>query len=381
MRLGPPSAEAEVPGQFWIDFIRDTAPVFRKPTIEQLGEFMAPTWRALVDGAMFVHPRLTEIIAELRPDVVVEDNVVGFPALAASGRPWVRIVSCNPAELKDPDVPPFSSGYAATERGDWPAFVAEVERTHRDMWAEFDVFCRERGDDGLRHGPLGPDFIGESPWLNMYSYPAEADYARQRPLGPTWHRIDSSVRSTDETWTLPEHLRSRDGALIYLSLGSLGSADVGLMQRLVDLLATTEHRVIVSKGPLADQITLHDNQAGEGFLPQPAIVPQVDLVITHGGNNTVTEAFHHGLPMIVLPLFWDQVDNAQRIDETGFGRRLATYDFRDEELTDAIDELLSDRALAGRLAAMSERIRASSGTALAADLIERVARTGAPISR
>ena len=118
------------------------------------------------------------------------------------------------------------------------------------------------------------------------------------------------------------------------------------MQRLVDLLATTEHRIIVSKGPLADQITLHDNQTGEGFLPQPAILPQVDLVITHGGNNTVTEAFHHGKPMIVLPLFWDQVDNAQRVDETGFGRRLATYDFRDEELTDAIDELLADRALA-----------------------------------
>jgi MGT family glycosyltransferase len=380
MRLGPPPAEPEVPGQFWIDYIRDTAPVFRKPTIEQLGEFLAPTWQALVDGAMFVHPRLTEIMNELAPDVVVEDNVVGFPALAASGRPWVRIVSCNPAELKDPAVPPFSSGYAAMERGDWPAFLAEVERTHREMWAEFNAFCRENGDDGLRYAPLGPDFIGESPWLNLYAYPAEADYARERPLAPTWHRIDSSVRATDETWTLPDHLRTRDGALIYLSLGSLGSADVGLMQRLVDLLATTEHRVVVSKGPLADQIALHENQTGESFLPQPSIVPQVDLVITHGGNNTVTEAFHHGKPMIVLPLFWDQVDNAQRIDETGFGRRLATYDFRDEELTDAIDELLADRALARRLAAMSERIRASSGTARAAELIERVALTGRPVT-
>ena len=378
MRLGPPPAEPEVPGQFWIDYIRDTAPVFRKPTIEQLGEFMAPTWQALIDGAIYVHPRLTEILDELAPDVVVEDNVVGFPALAASGRPWVRIVSCNPGELKDPAVPPFSSGYAATERGDWAAFLAEVERTHRDMWAEFDAFCREQGDAGLRYGPLGPDFIGESPWLNLYTYPAEADYARDHPLGPTWHRIDSSVRATEETWTLQDNLRVRDGALIYLSLGSLGSADVALMQRLVDLLATTEHRVIVSKGPLADQITLHDNQTGEAFLPQPSIVPQVDLVITHGGNNTVTEALHHGKPMIVLPLFWDQVDNAQRIDETGFGRRLATYDFRDEELTDAIDELLADRVLAGRLAAMSERIRASSGTARAADLIERVGLTGRP---
>jgi UDP:flavonoid glycosyltransferase YjiC (YdhE family) len=149
----------------------------------------------------------------------------------------------------------------------------------------------------------------------------------------------------------------------------------------VDLLATTEHRIIVSKGPLADQIRLHDNQTGEGFLPQPAILPQVDLVITHGGNNTVTECFHHGKPMIVLPLFWDQVDNAQRVDETGFGRRLATYDFRDEELTDAIDELLADRVLHRRLETISTRLQASPGTVRAADLIERVATTGEPVTR
>src|SRR4029079_10480354 len=154
----------------------------------------------------------------------------------------------------------------------------------------------------------------------------------------------------------PPHLQERDGALIYLSLGSLGSADVGLMQRLVDLLATTEHRVIVSKRSLASQITLHGNQVGEGFLPQPAILPQVDLVITHGGNNTVTEAFHHGKPMIVLPLFWDQVDNAQPPAETGLGRRLPTYAFADDELTGAIDALLADQRLTDRLAAMSARV-------------------------
>ena len=83
MRLGPPPATPEVPGQFWIDFIRDTAPVFRKPTIEQLGEFIAPTFQALIDGAKFVDDRLREIFDELDPDVIVEDNVVSFPALPA----------------------------------------------------------------------------------------------------------------------------------------------------------------------------------------------------------------------------------------------------------------------------------------------------------
>src|SRR3954471_2226147 len=81
MRLGPPPETEEEPGQFWKDFIRDTAPVFRQPTIEQLGEFIAPTMQLLVDGAKYVDDRLVEIIDEVAPDVIVEDNVCSFAAL------------------------------------------------------------------------------------------------------------------------------------------------------------------------------------------------------------------------------------------------------------------------------------------------------------
>ena len=381
VRLGPAPETEEVPGQFWIDFIRDTAPIFRKPTIEQLGEFIQPTWQALIDGAKYVDSRLREIIDELAPDAIVEDNVVGFPALPASGRPWIRIASCNPAELKDPLIPPFSSGYPAADQSGWQAFLQEVERTHRDMWDDFDAFSREHGTPPLEWRDVGPDFIWESPWLNLYLYPSAADYRRERKLAPTWHRLESCVRASAAEWSIPDGLRADGGGLIYLSLGSLGSADVELMQRLVDVMGRTRHGVIVSKGPLADQIRLHDNMVGEGVLPQPAILPQVDVVITHGGNNTVTECFHNGKPMVVLPLFWDQVDNAQRLDETGFGVRLSTYGFEDDELTGAVDRLLADTALRDRMATDAARLRANPGTARAAELIERVAQTGQPVLR
>ena len=164
---------------------------------------------------------------------------MAFPAIAASGRPWARIVSCNPAEVKDRLIPPFSSGYAVADPTEWPAFLTEVRRTHADMWMDFDAFCRENGETGLRYGELGPDFMSTSPYLNLYSYPAEADYERAEPLGPTWHRLDSTVRKPEATFDLPPSLAEREGALIYLSLGSLGSADVELMQRLVDVLART----------------------------------------------------------------------------------------------------------------------------------------------
>jgi MGT family glycosyltransferase len=369
MRLGPPPQQEEAPGQFWIDFIRDTAPVFRKPTIEQLGEFIAPTFEALCDGARYVHERLLAIIDELQPDVIVEDNVVSFPALAASGRRWVRIVSCNPLELPDAALPPVFSGYPESDRSQWAAYAAEFRRTHADLHAAFDEFRRTCGAPPLPE----LEFMDSSPYLNLYGYPDEADYRRSRPLDATWHNVQTSVRN-GEPWELPQHLRERPGALVYLSLGSLGSADVELMQRLVDILGTTGHRVIVSKGPVADQIRLHDNMCGEGHLPQPSIMPLVDVVITHGGNNTTCEALHHGKPMVVLPIFWDQHDNAQRMHETGLGVRLATYECDAGELTGAVDRLLADGALHTRLAGMARRLQRRSGTTAAADLIERLAR-------
>jgi MGT family glycosyltransferase len=358
-----------VPGQFWKDFIRDTAPVFRRPTIEQLEAFIEPTMRALVDGSRYVDTRLAEIVEEVDPDVVVEDNVVSFPALLANGRPWVRIASCNPAEIKDPAVPPPFSGLPAGDPSGWAGYWDAYREALGPLHAEFDAFCRERGAPPLP----ADDFIHASEWLNLYLYPGEIDYRRERPLDERWHNLQASVRATDPEWSLPEPLAGGEGPLLYLSLGSLGSADVELMKGLVANLAGGPHRVIVSKGPQAGEYELADNMAGAEFLPQTSILPLVDLVITHGGNNTVTESLFFGKPMVALPLFWDQYDNAQRLEETGLGARLDTYGHTAAELRAAIDRLLGDAALGARLRSLSAELRQARGTERAADLIQRVA--------
>jgi len=263
-------------------------------------------------------------------------------------------------------VPPVFSGLPSADRSGWEPFWAEYRDAHRELHASFSEFCVERGAPPLP----ADDFIHESEWLNLYLYPDEVDYARARPLGPTWHNLQSSVRSTDPAWELPQPLTEREGPLIYLSLGSLGSADVELMRKLVAELAEAPYRIVVSKGPQHAEFELAENMVGEEFLPQTEVLPKVDLVITHGGNNTVTESLHFGKPMVVLPIFWDQHDNAQRIDETGFGARLDTYRHSGEELTGAIDRLLADEELGSRLAATSKRLQAARGTERAADLIE-----------
>jgi MGT family glycosyltransferase len=364
MRLKPPPEVEEAPGQFWKDFVRETSPEFRKSTIDQLEGFVLPVWQELVDGARYVDDRLHELFAELKPDVIVEDNVVGFPAVVSAGLPWVRIVSCNPLELKDPALPPTFSGYPTGNRSGWEEFRTRYRELHEPLQQEFSEFCVERGAPSLPEG----EFIHESPFLNLYLYPPEAVYERSRPLGERWEQLGSCVREQNGFEGRP----AGSGPLLYFSLGSLGSADVGLMQKLIDTLGATEYSVIVSMGPQHEELRLAPNMSGAEFLPQPAILPEVDLVITHGGNNTVTESLHFGKPMVVLPLFWDQHDNAQRMDELGLGRRLDTYGHEPVELVDAIESLLADSELPRRLSAISARLKAGPGTAKAADLIERL---------
>ena len=372
MRLKPAPEVPEAAGQFWKDFVRETAPEFRKPTLEQLEGFVVPVWQELVDGARYVAERLREIFIELRPDVIVEDNVVGFPAVVAAGVPWVRIVSCNPLELKDPVLPPTFSGYPSADRSGWDEFRARYRELHAPLQHEFSDFCVERGAPPLPEG----EFIHESSFLNLYLYPSDADYERSRQLGPAWHRLGSCVRRPHPG---PDLVSEPGRRVLYLSLGSLGSADVGLMQRLIDTLAATDHQVIVSMGPQHQELQLAPNMTGEEFLPQPALLPQVDLVITHGGNNTITESLHFGKPMVVLPLFWDQHDNAQRMEELGFGRRLDTYGHEPEELIEAVENLLADPGLRARLSGISQRLQAEPGTAKAADLIVGLVADG-PVS-
>jgi MGT family glycosyltransferase len=364
MRLSSAPEQPEAVGEGWAEFIRETAPEFRKPTIEQLATVIRPIWQELVGGGLYAHDRLMKIWSEIRPDVIVSDNVVGFAAVPLAGVPWVRMVSANPLEMEDPALPPVFSGFPSDDRSQWVAFQAEYRRLHDPLIEELSAFNVSVGAEPL---PAG-HFQYDSPFANLYLFPEVMDYQRTEPLDQTWHRLDSTVRVGEDPFDLDAVLPG-DGKVIYLSMGSLGCNDLGLMQRLIDAFDRTPHRVVVSMGPLHEQMRLGERMWGAEFLPQPSILPQADLLVTHGGNNTVTEGFNFGLPMIVLPLFWDQYDNAQRVHELGFGRRLDTYGSSADEIAGAANELLTDAELKQRMKAISKSLRSTPAQAKAADLV------------
>ena len=115
-------------------------------------------------------------------------------------------------------------------------------------------------------------------------------------------RVDGFCYQEPGKFNLPTEFAQRqpNEKLIYVSLGSWASVDIDLLQRVTNILGQTQHKYIISKGPRSDEFDLPPNCWGDVYLPQSQILPLVDAVITHGGNNTVTESFAHGKPMVVV---------------------------------------------------------------------------------
>ena len=77
--------------------------------------------------------------------------------------------------------------------------------------------------------------------------------------------------------------------------------------------------------------------------------------------------------MLVMPLFGDQFDNAQRIQEVGLGLRLSPFYCTEDELLSSVDRLVNDFELKERMAAIGERIRSNDDKQQIAERIEKLA--------
>lgn len=371
--------EISGPNKFLVDFVRQNLDSYRRTPMENAQRPEEPGKEGFKTFYKVMHALnepIGKVIDETKPDVVILDFMCRFPCLIKSKVPWVQIWSPNPVILYRDVLPPLGTGFPTdSPREMWDEFIRlskvkyeESNKLNRDWLKSHGVETAEDDDNFI---------FFESPYLNLYSYPEALDYTDIAPRPKLWFRMDSSVREPDEKtpFKIPERLEKKPGKLVYFSLGSMGSVDLDLMRNVIRVLSKSPYRIIVSKGPLGKQLQLADNMWGDNYVNQLAILPHVDLVITHGGNNTLTESLYFGKPMIVMPIFFDQLDNAQRVHEKKFGIRLDTYKFKDEELLEGIERLLNDKELHERLEKVSKDLRSSKTQEKACEMIEKLGTT------
>ncbi|MDH5452931.1 MAG: glycosyl transferase family 1, partial [Paracoccaceae bacterium] len=176
-----------------------------------------------------------------------------------------------------------------------------------------------------------------------------------------------------EPYVVPTFTKNNDGPLLYVSFGSLGAGDTELLKRIISALAGSRYRALVNIGDYGSEYgEMPGNVHVAGWFPQPSVIPQVDAVIHHGGNNSFTECLYFGKPAIIMPYVWDGHDNATRVEETGHGFKMPRYDWTDAELLKKIETCLTDRAMKAKLAATSAHMQAQNGPEKAAGLLERL---------
>ena len=350
----------------WTDFINRHRDAFRQNPRAQLESYVRPTWDAIVDTAMAVEQPLRQLLASLRPDGIVLDNVVMFPAIATAGVPWIRVISCAETELPDPAVPPYLSGLGEAARDQWDDFAEAYAGVTAPAHRRLSAFLAECGVPA----PPPGRFLDPSPWLNLLLAPEIIRRARTRPLDPERFVFLDGCMRQEAAWQSPGFASRNDAPLVLTSFGSLGAMDVGLMRRMIDVFAELPCRFLVNGGSWSDEyVAIPDNVLVAPWFPQPSVVAQAQLFIHHGGNNSFCEALYFGVPSLVMPYCWDGHDNACRAVEAGVGRALDRYRWTEEEFASAITGLLADAPMRARLAVNARAMQRHQGARVAAERI------------
>jgi MGT family glycosyltransferase len=352
--------------KFWETFINGHIPNFAKAPIDQIDTYVKDCWSAIVDSAKWAQKDLPGVLAQIRPDIIAVDNVILFPAIKQHGVPWVRIISCSENEIEDEAIPPHLSGMSETDTAGHAAFRARFNEVIKPIHDDFNAFLAACGEDPY---PLG-QFFEASPHLNLLLYPEPLTYRRAHPLDPArFQYLEGCVRK-EAPYEVPAFATNADGPLIYVSFGSLGAGDTALLKRLIAALGKSRFRALVNVGDYMEAYAdVPPNVRLANWYPQPSVIPQVDAVIHHGGNNSFTECLYFGKPAIVMSYVWDGHDNGMRLQETGHGFRMDRYRWSDDELLAKIEAMLSDPAMQARLARISAHMQSKNGPGKAADLL------------
>ncbi|XP_047436760.1 UDP-glucuronosyltransferase 2C1-like [Mugil cephalus] len=149
---------------------------------------------------------------------------------------------------------------------------------------------------------------------------------------------------------LPQHLEefvqgSGEHGVIIMSLGTfIGELPADLANEIAAVFAKLPQKVIW-KYTGDRPATLGNNTLVVDWMPQNDLLghPKIKLFVAHGGTNGVQEAIYHGVPVVGIPVFFDQYDNLLRLKDRGGAKilTLATVD-KDDNFLKAIQEVLNE---------------------------------------
>ena len=170
--------------------------------------------------------------------------------------------------------------------------------------------------------------------------------------------------------------RPHRGGSIYFSLGTVFNTESGdLFTRVLAGLRELDRPVVVTVGRQIDPAELGPQPPHvrvERFVPQAEVLPECDLVVSHGGSGSVLGALAHGLPMVLIPRGADPPNNARRCEELGVGRWLDPIAATPEDVREAAASVRADPSYRRAAEGLRDELAAQPGPEYAVELLTRL---------
>jgi MGT family glycosyltransferase len=161
--------------------------------------------------------------------------------------------------------------------------------------------------------------------------------------------------------------------LAYASMGTLQNGVLRTFRVIAEACAGLDLQLVISLGGGQDP-SLLGNLPGDpvvvGYAPQLELIRRSALTISHGGLNTALESLARGVPMVVLPVAYDQPGVGARVEWLGVGWSIPVGQLTVDRLRDAVRIVLGNPAYRVRARQLRTSIEADDGLNRAADLIE-----------
>lgn len=322
--------------------------------------------------------------------------------LTSSGTPWVGIAACQTGI----PVICFSSTLISVEDSAVPPFNTNVIPGHGPLsrlrtwleWRKLFLYRRLYSRDWDISGELKAlardcgyptekiDFKVETwPRLllpELVFFPEELDFPRSRkPEGAVF--IEASVDMQRRDGNFPWDRLDDNKQLVYCTLGSLlpfkyPARASQFFQMFMDAMAqrpALQGVVTIGNYLKSDEFNCPSNVLIVHEAPQVEVLKRASLMISHGGVTGVKESAFMGVPMLLIPVYYDEFGNAARVVYHGLGARLRLEEVSALEFGRLIDKVLEDSSYSTRAKHMSERLLKleyqSPGVAIIESLLTR----------
>jgi UDP:flavonoid glycosyltransferase YjiC (YdhE family) len=166
--------------------------------------------------------------------------------------------------------------------------------------------------------------------------------------------------------------RSADQPYVLVSLSSMFQGQESTLRNICEALSVLPIEVLVTtgRGIAPDALSVSGGVEARSFVPHDAVLPSVDLVVTHAGFGTLMYSAGAGKPTLCLPNGRDQNDNAARVEALGLGRMLPP-DAAPAAIGSAVMDMLGDERLGAASRSFASGVSRFGELSRAADLIEQ----------